>query len=428
MTDNKTLQQQFRSSIRRGTGEAHLILQRHPAINFSADIIKAALWNYAYDAQSEGSRALYIAELMALSKHQDTIRNAILTGLAAEENDTWALVQLFDLAKMLAQKGDQEARQAIYNRFYNKIIKGSDWCGYTAIIELDGFEGLQFIATTIGKAMEKDPSTWDDNGIIHHFQKNHPEINAWSALEVAGQNNRFIKIYLENIAGTEKRWEQRRQENPRPEINYATVTEKINSKATVPLWRSHAQQLSATDLKKLADDFLQETDRLKLEKYCRIFDQVKYPYDDYRPLLALAKSKYLKTDRLVEFASGALKYFTGSDIRKFAIDKLSQTRSPSRYLDLLVANYKKGDNRLLTKIALACKNENDIHAITDGYTNIYAANPTKECKEPLEAIYSKLTCGVCRGILLKILIDNMVLSKQLKEELQYDSYLDNRKL
>ena len=428
MTDNKTLQQQFRSSIRRGTGEAHLILQRHPDINFSADIIKAALWNYAYDAQSEGSRAFYIAELMALSQHQDKIRNAILTGLAAEENDTWALVQLFDLAKMFAQKGDQEARQAIYNRFHNKIIEGSSWCGYTAIIELDGFEGLQFIATSIGKAMEKDPSIWEENGIIDHFQKDHPEINAWSALEEAGQTNRFIKIYLDNIAETKNDREQWRQEHPRPEINYATVTERINNKVTVPISPSRAQQLSATDLKKLADDFLQETDRLKLEKYCRIFDRVKYPYDDYRPLLTLAKSKYLKTDRLVEFASGALKYFTGSDIRQFAIDKLSQTKTPYRYLDLLVANYKKGDNRLLTKIALAFKNENDIHAIADGYTDIYAANPTKECKEPLEAIYSKLTCGICRGIILKRLIDNKVLSKQLKQEMQYDSSQDNRTL
>jgi hypothetical protein len=276
--------------------------------------------------------------------------------------------------------------------------------------------------------MEKDPSIWDDNGIIDHFQKIHPDMNAWSALEEAGKNNRFIKIYLDNITNTEKEREQSRQENPRPEINYTTVTEKIKNKVTIPIAYGRAKQLSATDIKKLADDFLQETDRLKLEKYCRIFYQVKYPYDDYRPLLALAKSKYLKTDRLVEYASGALKYFTGPDIRQFAIDKLSQTKTPYRYLNLLVANYKKGDNRLLTKIALAFKNENDIHAIADGYTDIYAANPTKECKEPLEAIYSKLTCGICRGIILRRLIDNKVLSKQLKQEMQYDSDQDNRAL
>lgn len=428
MTDNKTLQQQFRSSIRRGTGEAHLILQRHPATDFSDEIINAAIWNYAYDAQSEGSRAIYIAELMALSQHQQKIRNAILTGLATEENDTWALVQLFDLAKILAQKGDQEARQAIYNRFYTKIIAGSDWCGYTDILELDGFEGLQFIATTIGKAMEKDPSIWEDKMIINHFQMDHPEMNAWPALEDASQNNRFIKIYLEKITATENRREQHQQENPRPEINYTTVAEKIKSKATIPVRYGGAKQLSATDLKKLADDFLQETDRLKQEKYCRIFAQVKYPYDNYQPLLALAKSNYLKTDRLVEFAAGALKYFTGPDIRQFALDQLNQNQTPYRYLDLLVANYKEGDNQLLTNIALAFNDEDDIHAITDGYTDIYAANPTKECKEPLEVLYSKLTCGVCRGIILRRLIDNNVLSEQLKQEMQFDSYLDNRAL
>lgn len=54
-----TLREKFRSAIKRGTGETHLIMMENPKMDFSSDIIKAALTNYAYDSQSEGSRADY---------------------------------------------------------------------------------------------------------------------------------------------------------------------------------------------------------------------------------------------------------------------------------------------------------------------------------------------------------------------------------
>jgi hypothetical protein len=88
MTNTKELKQQFRSSIKRGTGEAHLLMQHNPTTNFSAEIIKAALTPLSYDPQCEGSRATYLWELIKLSKQQDKIRTAILHGLANEQEDT----------------------------------------------------------------------------------------------------------------------------------------------------------------------------------------------------------------------------------------------------------------------------------------------------------------------------------------------------
>ena len=426
MTDNKAIKQRFKSSIRRGTGEAYLIIQSNPNVDFSTDIIKASLKNYAYDGQSEGSRALYISELITLSKQQNKIHDAILKGLANEQKDTWALVQLFDLATIFAKQGDKEARQAIYKRFFKKIIDGSDWCGYASIIELDDLDGLKYIATTIGKTLEKNPEDWQDSSIIQHFQEDNPAINAMQELESASKENRFIKIYLDNI----KRTEDARENYQRAvvNINYQTVKERINDeKRRVPIHPFEAKQLTKTDIKKLADDFLKETNRQKIEKYMRIFDRIKYPYQ-YSSILEIVKSKNIKSDRLVEYASGALKYFSGNDIREFAIEILNKTKTPADYLDLLVSNYKKGDSKLLTTIVKNFKNENDIHAIVYGFINIYKANKTKECKEPLETFYEKLTCGIHRQDIIKILIDNKVLSKQIRAEIKYDSFEDTRLL
>ncbi len=425
MPDNKIIKQRFKSSIRRGTGEAHLIIKSNPTVDFTADIIKASLKNYAYDGQSEGSRALYISQLISLSAKQDKIRNAILQGLATEQKDTWALVQLFELATIFAKNGDVEAKKAIYKRFFRKIIDGSDWCGYASIIELDGLAGLKYIATTIGKSLERNIEDWQDSSIIQHFQTDNSSINAMQELEEASKENHFIKFYLDNV----KRTEDGRENYQRPvvSINYETVKERINDeKRRVPIHPFEAQRLTKKDIKKLADDFLKETNRQKREKYMRIFDRIKYPYQ-YSPILEIVKSKNEKNDRLVEYAAGALKHFSGNDIREFAIEILRKTKVPSDYLDLLVSNYKKGDSKLLTTIARNCKNEDDIHAIVYGFINIYKANKAKECKEPLEAVYEKLTCGIHRHDIVKILMDTKVLSKQIKAEIKYDSYEDTRK-
>lgn len=418
-----TVRQRFKNAIKRGTGETHLLMKANPNIDFSSDIIKAALTNLSYDNQSEGSRADYVFELIELSNQKEKIRQVILKALSTERQDTWALDQLFDLAAKFAIQGDKEAKKAIYKRYYKKTIQGSEGVGQDAIIEIDGLEGLKHIAETKGKVISKDPEEWEDSWTVDYFQEQNPTIKVYNELEKASKSNEYIKTYLDTI----KKHKAKFQKRERPKYNYQIVTEKINSKVIVPLPPAGAKELSKTDIKKLADDFLKETDRLKLEKYMRVFDRVKFPYD-YQPLLELAKGKNKKDDRLVEYATGALKYFSGADIREFAIEKLKKVKIPSDYMDLLVSNYKKGDFKLLTEIVARCKNEHDIHSLVYGYINIYQANKTKECKEPLEAIYDKLTCGIHRADIIKILIDNDVLSNRLKSEIKFDSNDEIRKL
>jgi len=63
MTDTNLIKQKFKSAIQRGTGEAHLLMQSHPDLDFSTLIIKACIKNFAYDGECEGSRDTYLFEL-----------------------------------------------------------------------------------------------------------------------------------------------------------------------------------------------------------------------------------------------------------------------------------------------------------------------------------------------------------------------------
>jgi len=123
-----------------------------------------------------------------------------------------------------------------------------------------------------------------------------------------------------------------------------------------------------------------------------------------------------------------LKYFSGEDIREFAIRKLENIKIPDIYTNLLLSNYQKNDCKLLKQIVDRTDDEDRIHGLVWSYIKIYEANRTYECKEPLEAIYDKLNCGICRQDIVKIMIENNVLSDKINEEIKYDCMEETRML
>lgn len=422
MTDTANLKRQFFDSLKRGTGEAYLIAKDNPKIDFTTYIIKGALRNYAYDGQSENSRAKYILDLTDLTTKKEKIRKAVLKGLAAEQDDTWSLTHLFDLAKLYAQQGDTEARQAIYDRFLNHPIDHSDWVGYSEIIELDGLKGLMFIAEKFGKSIDKNPDDWQDDSIIRHFQDDNPNIKVFQELEKSSKTNKFIKLYLDNI----KQTEVNRNNNVRETQVFKDINDEIlNSKPFLSFRRS--KELTETELYQIADRLLKEKDNSNKEKLIEIFSDHKFPLDS-NYILKLAKQKANAKNRINEFAISALKFLKSDSIREFALDNIPKVKRQESFIDILISNYKKGDYQILTGIANKAKSEHIIESLAGSYVDIFTANKTKECKEPLEVLYNKMNCGIHRNGIIKVLLDNNVLSDRLKKEIKYDSYLETREL
>lgn len=409
-------------SLKRGTGEAYLIAKNNPQIDFSNYTIKGALKNYAYDGQAENSRAQYIFDLISLSDKKEKIRKAVLKGLAEEQHDTWSLTHLFDLAKLYAMQGDSEARQAIRNRFLNHPIEHSEWVGYEAILALDGFQGLLFIAEKFGRKIETKPNDWQDNHIIQHFQDNNPTIKVKNKLEYAAKKNRFIKIYLDRIRKTQENWEKQK----RKPIIYKDIIEEI-LKGKSFLSFSRRNELTRPELKKIADQLIIQKDKLNQEKLLRVFTIHKFPLNS-EFILNLAEQKKTSKNRIQEFATYALKFLKSDSIRNFALNRIYRAKQPEPFIDILISNYKKGDFKLLSNIAKQAKGEHAIERLAGSYVGIFKVNKTKECKEPLEVLYSKMNCGIHRSSLIKILIKNRALSTKLKKEIKHDSYLKTREM
>jgi hypothetical protein len=419
------LKQQFKSAIKLRTGETHILIKENPSVDFSKEIIKAALLNFAYDQQSEGSRDFYIAELINLSGQKDKILPVIYDALENESNDDWSTEQLFDIAAIFAKEGDERAKKAVYENYYKYAMNSADWAGEDAIIEIDGLKGLLYVAETKGKYLSENAESWVDSFFVDDFQKQNPPIDVYEELRKAARTGSFVKKYLETIE-EHKFAVYKPNKDKKEKYDYQYVKDRFKNKY-LGIGPRAIEKIPKKDLKKLADDFLKEPKRSNQEKYLRVFAYAKFPYD-YQPILELAKSKNSKKDRFVYFAVEALKFFKAKDIRQFAVEKLSSTDEPEDYVNLLLGNYKKGDWKLLKSLAEKYTNDDVIHSLSADYIDIYEANPKKECKEPLEVIYDKMNCGLHRKSLVKILIDNDVLSEKIRNEIQFDSNEEIRKL
>ena len=264
------------------------------------------------------------------------------------------------------------------------------------------------VAEVVGqRILEKND--WEESWHVDNFQKKNKNLSVYNELKKAGKKNKFIAAYYKSILDNKWTLPKRRKFTT---FSYNLVKEKIETNKFRAISTNRANDLSTEEVTKLADELLMEKNQQKQELYLRFFAKRKFP-SDYHSILKIASGKNPAKTRLVEFSVEALKFFAGKDIRQLAIDKLNSQKNPFAYLNLLVSNYKKGDNKLLNEIANRSDNKDFIHSVGFGFRDIYEANNTKECKEPLEILYSKMNCGLCRKSVVQLLLDNNVLSDKI---------------
>lgn len=424
MNDTANIKQQFFDSLKRGTGEAYILLKKNRHIDFSDLIVKGAIKNYSYDNQSEGSRADYIYRLIRNSKQKDKIVKSVLTKLLSEKNDDYGLDQMCDLAVKFYKAGYSEAKQVVYKRFEKNVLEDYAFCGTEAMMELHGVEGVLKVAELVGEILIENPDDYESSWRIDDFQKRNKQVDIYKELEKASSTNKFIKAYFNSII--ENKWTLPRHRKIK-RFTYELVKEKMESKRFGFLSSDRNNELSELEVEKLANEFLKEKDNQKKELYLRFFSARKFPFD-YPPIFKIANGRNPKNTRLVEYAVEALKHFKSDEIRQFAIERIKTKKNPADFLCLLVSNYKKGDFKLLTEVINRSDDYDYIHSIVFGLIDIYQANSTKECKEPLELIYNKMNCGLHRIDIVELLYENNVLSDKILKELEFDSEDRIRKL
>jgi len=417
-----TIQQKFRSAVRRGTGEAHLIMKKNPNTDFSKEIYKAIIKDYAYDTQSEGGREVYFYELIQLSKHREKLISKVINALKRKRRDTWVIELLFNLSAKFALNGNVIAKRVIYEQFLNKENEETSWTGEEAIVHFDGYDGIKFLAEFRGRQLKENPDSFDDTGFLYSLPRNLSYNKAIRELKKISKTNLYVKEYLKFVLKSKK---FRIFDNF--QVSYKSIMKKINKNEFFVITPNRAKKINNKMLCKIADNFIAETDLSIKTNYFKLFSKRKFPYG-YKPIFDTVRQIKTNKNRDLEIAVDSLKFFKGKTIRDFALRKLRSGHNAYTYLSLLVNNYRRSDAKMIFNLVSKQNTTDKAHLYVWVIEDIFTKNRGKECKKIIEHLYYRLNCGSHRYSMVKILKDNNILSNRIRKEAKYDSFLKTRLL
>lgn len=413
---------QLEKAVALGLGRAVVYLLDHDAGPFHNVIMDACLHNKAYDPQVEGGRAVYLKDLMRASGDEASFEKAVVDSLTQEADD-WDMIQRFQLASLLAQMGNQEARLAMKDAFRGKAISSSEIA--SDFIKLDGIPGLLFVANRIGESLRQNPGQWEDDYLLAFARETCGGEAVEVALKSSAESDPDVRMYLAAVAENQQLRAGNRKHDPKT-LTFTEIRALIDGNKAAGILREWAQTASSADIILAAHHLVQETDPAKLKLYLilfwsrqfplgldRLFELVEWP-DGPIPRHALGVLSNLKEERIRTLAFKLVE--TESSLRCYAID-------------LLVKNFQPGDH---TTVEAWCDAERDpgiVNAFDTSLPRFFAEHADVEVEARLLVkLYEKEPCAHCRYALVERLLALNRLPDDLRRECEYDSYAETRTL
>jgi hypothetical protein len=413
---------EFESAVGLGLGRAVLHLLDHDARPYREIILDACLHNKAYDPQVEGGRAAYALELVHASGDLALYADAVIRSLV-EEADDRDTSQRFQIARLLAQNGNQSARQAMHSAFQAKTMSDNEVAA--EFIELDGLTGLIFVVRRIGELLTQNPERWQDDYLLSVTSDIYGKEAVEATLKNAAETDTNIKAYLNAVE--ENRTLRELNQRPDPtSLTYGDVRSLIEANKAGGILHVWAKTASESDLVPAAHDLIKETDTRKLTLYLRLFSKRNFPLE----LDHLFRLVELPDGPVPRHALRVLANLEHESIRSLAFS-LVETRSSLRdyAIDLLVNNFHDGDHAIIEAWCDAELDLGTLNAFDRSLRDFFAAHPSPGDEgRLLRKLYEREPCAHCRSSVVERLLALGALPETLRRECEYDSYADTREL
>ena len=415
------IESEFREAVRSGLGRAILYARENDVSVFRDIILDACLHCYSADAQSEGTRAPYMLELVNLTPDRESYCGEVLKALH-DSGDDWDAVQRFRFASYMAMDGDNRARRAMYENFH----PGPRMVEETGIdfTRMDGLEGFLFAADKVGALLITKPHEVDQGSLLWHTIETFGEEQTLGVLRKTGETNPRVEAY--RLAAEEHR--EKGGANELKEIRALTYAELKPRLSEVrghrlPWW---GQDASIEDLDLAARDLLMAQTSEEQLIHLRIFGRRPFPLD-HGSLLQLAASD---DEPVSVVAARALANIKHPDVRELAF-RLVETRRPGREeaISMLARNWTLGDHEIVLGWFEQEEDRVIRHGLGIDLRNFWKHHPDAATEgRMLLNLYEKGPCSACRGFLLSRLIELESLPDSIREEWAYDANEDVRQL
>lgn len=415
--------------MRKGLGRAYLYVKENGDRDIQDDLLCFCLNDARYDSQCEDSRAEWLVSLIDLTGNQDFYFPKIIDALP--EADGWDALQIFILCGILAGRGMNEARSAVYKKFDSGEV--CEYTGGEVLIEMDGIAGLSHAARYFGNKLLADKDDWDNGHAFNCACEKLGESAALTSLRETAQADPLISIYLERTL-TEKaaKANSESQESSRERFRKEYPLEKIlanieECKGKYPgSYMRFGKNATPEEIDFVFEKLLAETRVEQLIRYLWIFRKIEVPVLHDR-LFQIASSSDTKTQRA---AISALRNSHAPEIRQLGIDLVSSKESTVRFdaIELFINNYEPGNQEIILSALRDIQDIDTLHGTCMDVIRIFENHNDLALNDCMLWVYENTPCSTCRKWSVELLDKHGLLPDKLLHECQFDCDEDTRKL
>jgi hypothetical protein len=425
--------EEFEDALRKGLGRAFVHVSEHGLSQVKDLVLEACIKNQLYDRQCEGDRNAWLHAMFHNSPFHEEFRSIILDRLLIEE-ETWNLSQLFGITLIMAEKGDELARQRLRIRAMKIANESSshEWMGSRELIALDGEEGWIELVRAYGRRLLADPDTWvpGDLSDFHDDTFRLKAVQEWAVQEevIMAYRNYLAKQGVFDAASTEDR----------PSAEEEAAKRREQSRANLPLQKllqnaqdkcgqypgnylRFARHATPEELLKVYEHLIDETDDEVRVRLLWVFRRIPLPQLDE----CIFQWVYSTHDDLREAAITALSHSEDTRIHELAralCVEPNLTKVEGNLPLLFIHHYGGEEDATLITSALKGLNLDAYGLHYWGYSLLDLADKHSDpaLAEALRWVYEKTPCSYCRSCALDNLHKMNQLSPEILEECQYD--------
>ena len=402
-----------------GHGRAILYARSSDVQPFRDVILDACLHCYSVDAQSEGTRADYMLELVDSLPDARFYRDEVLKALPGSGDDLDA-AQRFRFAACMAMDGDERAKGTMYENFEPGPAEGEGIA--INFVQMDGLRGFLFAASKFGSLFRSNPDAQlNGDWLLPQAFETCGEQETMAALRQAALADPAIEAYLLKVEARAAK--EKSAPHPIKEIDefralsYEQLRPRLSgSRGRLRDWGKHA---SDDELERAAHGLLSAQTPEEQIQHLRIFAWRPFPLDPTR-LTELALSE---DETLGRAAADALTQITHPSIRETAL-RLIRDRLPGRehVIDMLSRNFESTDNDLVLSWFETESDPETRHRMQMDLKKFWKDHPQPASEvRMLHAVYETGPCSFCREFVVKRLLELDALSASMRAECAFDA-------
>ena len=450
----------FKDALLRGAGKCFTMLATESARRkYRPLVLWACVHRLGYDTQVEGTRALFLYDLIGRYPSPEPFLDAVGTKvfvvvkkffLSANKSVLESLfMQDCDLLSMFAEDGNMRARrilERVYERFLGQLLNlGSH--SKPDMLVLDSFAYLCGVLLSCASSMEAQPIleriVTDLGCICMRYGAWYPSIadcfrceaenmlgtRRYSAMLGRIGSSKEVEAYKATVGQAKKESEAANTERKKiRNLGYKEVYRRVSERGTagmrymVKRWRLDGR---IKDIQGLAKLYMAEKDTERRAGLLDLFSACDSKCEGYLPLESVLRDANSTDDGLRISALDVLAGMNNPCVHDFALDMVKKRGVLDEAVRVLAVNYREADDDLLV-VALKKLGEKG-HGVCSALAQI----PESKCRGRLSVrmlnyLYETITCTCCRKSIVRELGRRRLLTDDMLSECLHDANVDIR--